>query len=421
MIKNIIASLCLLISLTISAQQGTSSPYSFYGVGDLKFKGTVENRSMGGISVFPDSIHMNLQNPAHFASLKLTNYALGGTSSSIKSASEDFDEKARRSSIDYIAAAFPLKKLGFGFGAIPYTSVGYKIQETNFNTVNPKIIDSISKYDGIGGVNKVFLGFGYQLTKKINIGMDIQYNFGNIETNGLKYKSDVQYGTKEYNRSNIRGYNLDFGITYQTPLNQKLNFYTSLAYTPESELEIRNERNVQIIQLLSQGVQIPVENNAITVSDKIIKLPSKITFGTGVGQAKKWMLGGEISYIENSVLSNRFDDIQDGTFENSMRYSLGGYFIPKYNSFRNYASKVVYRGGLRMENSGLVINSKSIEDYAFTMGAGLPLGSLFSNLNLGLEIGRRGTTYGHLIREDYVNFSIGFSLNDKWFVKRTID
>jgi hypothetical protein len=30
------------------AQEGTASPYSYYGIGDVRFKGTVENRSMAG-------------------------------------------------------------------------------------------------------------------------------------------------------------------------------------------------------------------------------------------------------------------------------------------------------------------------------------------------------------------------------------
>ena len=64
MIKKIIVSIGLLFSLVSFSQEGTSSPYSFYGIGDVRFKGTAETRSMGGVSVFPDSIHINLQNPA---------------------------------------------------------------------------------------------------------------------------------------------------------------------------------------------------------------------------------------------------------------------------------------------------------------------------------------------------------------------
>ena len=34
------------------SQSGTSSPYSFYGVGTNTFKGSIDNRSMGGLSVY---------------------------------------------------------------------------------------------------------------------------------------------------------------------------------------------------------------------------------------------------------------------------------------------------------------------------------------------------------------------------------
>jgi hypothetical protein len=44
---------------------------------DVRFKGTVENRSMAGIAVEQDSIHINFKNPASFANLKMTTFALG--------------------------------------------------------------------------------------------------------------------------------------------------------------------------------------------------------------------------------------------------------------------------------------------------------------------------------------------------------
>ena len=79
MIKKIIVSICLLFSFAIFAQEGTSSPYSFYGIGDVKFKGTAENRAMGGLTIYSDSIHLNFQNPGSYSNLKLTTFSLGGT------------------------------------------------------------------------------------------------------------------------------------------------------------------------------------------------------------------------------------------------------------------------------------------------------------------------------------------------------
>ncbi|UPT69441.1 MAG: hypothetical protein M0D53_09545 [Flavobacterium sp. JAD_PAG50586_2] len=233
MIKNFIVSICLLISLATFAQEGTSSPYSFYGIGDVKFKGTIENRSMGSLSVLPDSIHLNIQNPAHFASLKLTNFAIGGTYANTKSETESQAAKARRTTLDYMAIAIPVGKVGIGFGLMPYSSLGYKIQKVAYDITEntPPVANDTtrtvySKYEGSGGINKVFVGIGYQLTKNINIGADLQYNFGTIETKSLRYQSfpAIQYGSRENNASEVRGINLDFGIAYQTKVNAKYSF-----------------------------------------------------------------------------------------------------------------------------------------------------------------------------------------------------
>jgi hypothetical protein len=374
---------------------------------------------MGSISVLPDSIHINIQNPAQLACLKLTGLALGGTYANTKSKTETQEAKARRTSLDYMIVGIPVGKVGIGFGLIPYSSVGYKIGRTAYvtNNNNDTIRSIISRYNGIGGVNKVFLGFGYRLTKNINIGGDLQYNFGTIETNSLQYQTDLQYGSRENNVSDLRGVNFDLGITYQTKVNSKYSFFSSLAYTPEAVLTSGNTRNIEIVLVTSSSVR-PVETQNIGVADTKIKLPSKLSFGSGFGQVKKWLVGGEITFTQNSVMSNRFTDINGATFENSVRYSLGGFFIPNYNSYSSYYKRIVYRGGVRYENTGLVIQNKSITDFAANIGLGMPLGGTFSNINIGLEIGKRGTKYYNLVEENYINISVGLSLSDKWFEKR---
>jgi len=69
----------------------------------------------------------------------------------------------------------------------------------------------------------------------------------------------------------------------------------------------------------------------------------------------------------------------------------------------------------------LMINSESINDMGMTLGVGLPISGSFSNVNLGFEFGKKGTTNANLVQENYANFSASFSLNDKWFVKRKFD
>ena len=98
---------------------------------------------------------------------------------------------------------------------------------------------------------------------------------------------------------------------------------------------------------------------------------------------------------------------------------MGGFYIPKYDSYTSFLSRVVYRAGFRYENTGLILNNKSINDYGMTFGLGLPVG--VSNVNIGFEFGKKGTTSNGLIEENYFNLSVGLSLNDIWFVKRKIN
>jgi len=213
MIKKSILIACLFLSLVSFAQEGTSSPYSFYGIGDIRFKGTAENRSMAGLAIAPDSIHINLQNPAGYSDLKLTSFALGATYNTTSQKTDSQSGSARRTALDYLAVGLPLGKLGMGFGLIPYSSVGYKIKTTS------RILD------GSGGMNKVFLGFGYKLGENLSVGADAQYNFGKIITTSFVLDSNISNGTSAVNTAILSGINFNFGLMYQTKITKKMSLY----------------------------------------------------------------------------------------------------------------------------------------------------------------------------------------------------
>ncbi|MFY7740347.1 MAG: hypothetical protein ACOVQC_07505 [Flavobacterium sp.] len=427
MIKKIIVSISLLFSLVSFAQEGTSSPYSFYGIGDVRFRGTVETRSMAGLSILPDSIHINLQNPAMYSSLKLTSFSVGGTYSVNQLKTNQKDEKAQRTTLDYLAIGIPLKKVGLGFGLIPYSSVGYNIK----NSVYAPDGRTDNYYKGTGGLNKVFFGFGYQLAKNFSIGADVQYNFGKIDTRSLSTEftlnssneyEQVQYSTRETNSSSASGVNFNAGLSYNTKLYKNVSLFSSLTYTPEATITLNNERFIAIVQSVDGVADAVVgDEEEIQVADTKLKMPSKFSFGVGIGDTKKWIVGTELTFQGTSNFGNRFNDIDNVSYENATRFTIGGYYIPNYKSFTNYFERVVYRGGFRFENTGLVINNQPIEDAALTLGLGLPLRGAFSNVNVGFELGNRGTQKGGLVREHYMNFSIGLSLNDRWFQKRKYD
>jgi hypothetical protein len=416
MIKKLFLALTIFATIVVSAQEGTSSPYSFYGLGDIKFKGTHDARAMGGLGIAYDSIHLNLLNPATYSRLKITNFTIGGTTTYNNLSNEEKKETAQRTTIDYLAVGLPLGKFGAAFGVMPFSSVGYKIQ----NQTSGEDLRS-TRYTGEGGINRVFAGAAYNISNNLSVGLDIKYNFGTIETESVVFLPNVILGSREKNQSTISGLSTNLALLYSKILANKLTLNTSFGYSPEAKLNSANSRNLATISYTVTGVEFVNDNDDLVVAETKLVIPAKYTLGAGIGLPKKWFVGLEYIYQENSNLGNRFDDINNATFENSQKIIVGGNFIPKYNSFTNYWSRVNYRAGFRYENTGLIINSKQINDYGINFGLGLPVGGRFSNINLGFEYGKKGTIYNNLIEENYFNISVGLSLNDLWFEKRKYD
>jgi hypothetical protein len=113
MIRKFLVVLFFLISFVSFAQQGSASPYSFFGIGDVRFKGTHDMNAMGGLSIVPDSIHINLKNPASYANLKLTTFTIGGSHNATKFESYKGAEKAKRTNIRLFSSSFSCEKNGY--------------------------------------------------------------------------------------------------------------------------------------------------------------------------------------------------------------------------------------------------------------------------------------------------------------------
>ncbi len=436
MIKRLVVICVTIIGSFAFAQQGTSSPYSFYGIGSLKFKGTVENRSMGGIGVYLDSIHVNLRNPAAYAGKNVEGvpfdgesrpikFTVAGTSSNLNFKSNSGEAEGSSTAFDYLALTIPVGKFGFGFGLLPYTSVGYKLEDFNDDG------DLENRYRGDGGVNRVFAGFGYQITPKLSAGVDINYNFGNVQNSAIAvlYTPEgdiVQYQTRENNRSDLSGLNFNFGVAYKTRVTENLELSATATYAPETRLSSQNQRSYSTViinnfddsEIVRNTIDADLETDGLKDTD--LTLPAVVTLGAGIGKPRSWFVGTEYTVVNTGNFSNPIFNNEITVYEKSHQIAVGGFYIPDYNAYSGYFKRIVYRAGFNFANTGLVIKNESIKEFGMSFGLGLPVGnrSLFSNANLGVEIGRRGTTNQNLIQENFVNFNLSLSLNARWFEKR---
>jgi len=414
MIKRFIIIVALLSTVLMAAQEGTSSPYSYYGIGLNKFKGTVENQSMGGLRLFSDSIHVNLRNPAAYGRLKLTTYTVAGSTQSIKLTGDEGSENSKTTTLDYLAIGIPTGKLNFGLGLIPYTSVGYRILDVNEDTAN--------RFTGRGGMNKVFLTAGYALTEDLSIGVEADYNFGNSQNTFTAFQAGVQYGTREISRNDFKGFSYNFGLDYQHDLSEDLRMYSAITFAPKMSINLDKMVNTATVRIGLDGTEQVTDEVDVNSEDNELTLPGQLTIGAGLGKVNKWFIGAEYTNLKASDFGlNSSITGQNSNYKDASQYRLGGFYIPKYNSITSYLSRVVYRAGVRYEETGLSINNEDINEFGISFGLGLPAGTDFSNVNLGLEYGQRGTTSSGLIKENFFKVSISLSLNDKWFQQRKFD
>lgn len=420
MIRNFIMAILCLGWVSTYAQNSTASPYSYFGVGDLRAASTVENQMMGGLSVYTDSIHINLNNPAAYSKLEYTTYTAGLSRKEYRFESNVSKESSSISNLDYLSLGVNLGKgLGMGFGIMPYSSIGYNFQSER-TTAQGVVSES---FNGEGGLNRVYVSVGYQLFKNLSLGVTGNFNFGNQNTNSYQTIEDVQLGSFNRIESRIKGFDFNFGASFTPSITDKHTLFTSIVVNTQANLVSENTRTIGSFST-SNGRDVEVTEvdlEAQGLARTGVQIPTTATLGVGYGQDRKWFLGAEYSFQELSGFENELTPASNLEYKNAQTYRLGGYYIPDYTSFTSYLKRVTYRAGAKVSKSGIVVDNKEINDFGITFGLGLPLGRNLSNINLGFELGKRGTKYGDLVEESYFKVNVGLSLNDKWFIPRKIN
>jgi len=315
--------------------------------------------------------------------------------------------------------AFPVGKFGVAFGIMPYSFVGYNIQ----NSGKEGDFQVSREFLGEGGINRAFFGMGYAINKRLNIGAEFAYNFGDTELSNTKFITDdgtgfpIDRGSRRLLKNNYNGMTFNTSVNYSQPIKDKVNLQIGATFSPETSL--KNTQEVSTATVTGSNGSVIDENTSTNYENKLVS-PMKYSIGTGIGDPNKWFAGIEYTATQNSKLDNNLVNA-NASYSNGHKISVGGFYTPHHISFTNYFSRVTYRAGAKYEKTGLAINNRDVNDLSVNLGIGLPISRNISNFNIGLEYGQRGTKSAGLIRENYFNFSIGMSFNDKWFTKRRFE
>ena len=442
--------------LQMNAVAQENSPYSRYGLGDLTPNHNVFTRGMGGISAgvadfisfnnpklpktsyLPNNSGVNFSNPASLSTVRSTIFDVGTEIDYriLKSSVPAKKFTSANTYVSYLQLAFPLttQKMdkkgmawGLSLGLKPVSKINYKI-EKNERITN---IDSLNTlYEGSGGVNQVNIGTGFKY-RNFSIGVNAGYMFGskNYSTK-LTFINDTvfYYKSNSENNTTFGGFFYNVGLQYDFILakddknnitkNLRLGVYGNM----QQNLNASNDLIRETFFYDPNGNQYQLDSVYIVKDVKgKIKYPAMITAGA-VYQTKNWLLGADFEY--GNWAAYRYSGQTDAV-QNNWTVRVGTQYYPATinTPVKKYFNFVKYRAGF-FYGPDYIKSTANRPEYGFTIGTGMPLTTLrrisysgeYVVLNTGLEFASRGNKQTNL-RENIVRFSIGLSMNARWFQK----
>jgi hypothetical protein len=464
----------LTIQLNAKAQVATSSPYSRYGIGDITGKGLSQAFALGGSTIALQNdttpmLFINSGNPASYSNIRLTTAELGVNFSRLQLQSASTQKSINNASVGYIALAFPFKKWwGASAGLTPYSSVGYNVSEHQTIT---NVGDVDFSYQGNGGINQVYFGNGikpfYGLPKlfmnsekyhrlkeakkdsiinrilkrkralqSLSLGINASYLFGGIghEQHSIFPLNALAYNTYTSSTTRVGDIYLDYGGQYAytidslngRDLKDNVQLLVGATYAAQSNINAKTDSLSYTYTLDALGnkhYKDTITNSEGTKGE--ITFPLSFGFGLGFKKGDRWLITSDFA-VQNWSSMAIFNQPQG--LKNSMRVSVGAQLVPnsKASGKGSFFKRVNYRIGARYLQTSMVVKETQLVENAISFGLGLPVGrnfllQNFSMINIGVEIGQRGTTANGLIKEQYVKALLGFTINDKWFVKPKYD
>ena len=385
---------------------------------------------MGGISnaLQNDStapFNINSANPASLASTRLTIFDFGVIDNSTQISSSSQNYITNRTGFAYATLVIPVAKWwGSCIGLRPYSDVGYNIltQQTqnNIGQVN-------YSYTGQGGINQLFWGNGFKI-KNLYVGANLAFLFGNFTYTSRDSFPTSSYflNTKYLQKTAFNDLYYSFGLQYK--LQFRKGWSVTLGATGSMQTSLNTQQTTLDINYMNVlGVEVDKDTNINATKNAKIIIPMTIGGGIVIKKSEKLLVGLDYS-VQDWSSFNSFGE--QGLLKNSQKVAIGIQYIPDKNAGRgeSYAKKIFYRVGFRYADSYLDLNNTPLKEYTLTFGAGFPLrkykvGETYSQsvVNLAVEMGQLGTTTNELIRERYMRVVVGFTLNDRWFIKRKYD
>jgi hypothetical protein len=406
------------VSASILAQE--NSPYTRFGIGDMRPMTTAAMRGWGNMqATYSSKDRFNIANPASLGALKLTNYQIGLFAKGMTVRSDSASQNFGYGTVDYITLAFPIKHGAVSFGLLPLSRVNYNILE--FNESANGLPRYVQIFNGEGSVNEAYLATGVSLFKNLRIGARAAFVFGNIRNATRLVFDDTLNGfnSRYYNDRHLNGFSFYGGAQYDIKWKEQNTLTVGVAGNLNNS--IRSTRDMMMNRFYYNSANAEVAFDTITAAFNqrgAVILPASFDAGLLYNFKNKWLVGVNFNYTDAQSYRS-FNEID--SFRASYKVAAGIQWIPNETALEGLYNRLKFRLGGYYQQTPIYFNNQQINQYAITAGFGIPVKRFFSDIDFAFEIGKMGTTSNNLLEERFLRGTLGFSISDRWFIKRKYD
>ena len=415
--KKIIASF-LLAAMTVStyAQSGTNSAYSQYGFGVLADHSLSANRGMNGVGLaMRQGNRANVLNPASYSAVDsitmIFDMGLAGQITNIKEGKNSVN--ANNASFEYAVGSFRLlKNVGFTFGLIPFSNVGYNYAHEQYLDETNGTVTTTMK--GSGGLRQVFIGAGWRFLKPLSVGFNLSYLWGSIDRTVTSSSTVDMYNLQKTYSASVRNYKLDFGLQWQQRLSKTDD--VTLGVTIGLGHKLGADPTLVVANTsTSQSTTYTIKNG--------LKLPMTYAAGVAWQHRHSLLIEADVKMqkwgsTEFPVYENNDYQLKSGILKDRYEVRAGAEWTPNRMS-RNLLNRVNYRIGAGYATPYYKINGQNgPKELSVSAGFGIPIQNGWNGRSMLSITGQWVQTSAKgLLKENAFRLTIGMTFNERWFQK----
>jgi hypothetical protein len=398
--------LSLLVVLNSSFSQVASSPYSYFGQGQIEEHSFGTSMGMGGTGIaFKSETTLNHMNPASYAGIDSVRflYEMGIFAKYSKFSTGSATARKYDANVRYLALGFrAMPRWGMSIGLVPFSSVRYEINTSS--QVDGTDLSYNRNFIGEGGINQLYWGHSFILPGKLVAGFNLSYLFGAINYSEIATFNEDINDYQLVKTVHANAFMADYGLQYSFGL-KKWETVLGVTYGSARSLNVSTD-----FGYTSSEDTVELESN-----EESLQVPAR--FGAGISFILQDRMRAGFDYEMQEFSKLHFNNNRIDT-RNSERYSFGLELMPSNRINTVFLKRLYYRLGAGYTKSYLVMDDVGLDKQSLTAGIGVPLGPNNNLLNVSLEYGRYGSLRNNLIREDYLMMHLNFSLKEVWFLKR---